>query len=386
VPGDNANTGHTSATPKQNLSGFNVNALPAGTQLLFARGGAWTDFYVMLKNLYATPTQPIVFDSYTPAWGGVASPWLKVSHFVGFEFGHYNDRDNDGGYTLRNLKLDGEGVSDWGLWLRANLRNLTVENLEITRFEIGVHSQSDAIDGVTFFTLRNSNIHHNSSMGMLGSANDSVIDGNTFAYNNFSGSVFSHAIYLGSGSHESRNVSVRGNTFTNNSVCTDLTYCPSKPALTGACDGGNVTVHGQWDGVLIENNRIEQAASTGGCYGFSITTGYNSAEWFRNFVVRGNTVVNLGNCSVCANAAPGILVEDNRFINSQTTYHAGASIGGSTGAGDDVDSGAIVRNNIACFPSSAPYQTVANVSGAGAQVTGNTTYTGAAATTGPCIP
>ena len=40
MAGSNANPG-SAAAPKQNLSGFNLDALPAGTTLLFKRGGAW---------------------------------------------------------------------------------------------------------------------------------------------------------------------------------------------------------------------------------------------------------------------------------------------------------------------------------------------------------
>jgi hypothetical protein len=355
VQGDDANVGTSPDAPKRTLVGFNVNALPAGARVVFARGGAWTNFHVMLKNLNATPTEPIVFDSYAPAWGGSAAPWLKVSQFIGFEFGHFNDTDNDGGYTVRNLKLDGEGVADWGLWLRTTTRNITLENLDITGFKIGLHTVNEGATGNTAFVLRNSHVHHNSDMGWLGAANDALIEGNTFAYNNFSGSVFSHAIYLGSGSRESRNITLRGNSFLRNSV------------VNGTCTGGNVTVHGQLDGLLFENNAIVQDASAGGCYGFSISPAYSSAEWFRNTVVRGNTVVNLGNCAICAASAPGIVIENNLVVNTQATYQAAVAIPVfDPEAGDDADRGAIVRNNTAVFTrSSAGSEAIVLRAGAG---------------------
>jgi len=369
TPGDNTNNGHTPGTARQNLTGFDVNAVPAGTQLLFSRGGAWTNFRVTLRNLYATPTQPIVFDSYTPAWGGSALPWLKVSHFVGFEFGRYNDTENDGGYIVRNLKLDGENVGDWGAWLRTTTRNVTLENLEITGFEIAVHAVNEGATGNTAFALRNSNIHHNSGMGLLGAAYDSVIEGNVFANNNFSGSAFNHAIYLGSGSRESRNVTVRNNTFTNNST------------VNGVCTGGNVTVHGQWDGLLFENNRIEQVESTGGCYGFSITTGYTTAEWFRNVVVRNNTIVNLGNCAVCVDAAPGIVIENNNIFKQWPTYHAAVVIAGDAKTGGDAeDTGAIIRNNTVYLSQAVGFNEAIAIrahSGTDIQVVSNLIYNGA---------
>lgn len=334
VAGNNANAGTSAAAPKRNLSGFNVNALPAGAALLFARGGVWSDFRVMLKNLNVNSSQPLVFDAYTPAWGGTAAPWFKVAQFVGFEFGHFNDTDNDGGYTLRNLKLDGEmnGNSPWGLWLRDQVHHVTVENLEITRFAIGVHSSGGALPGVSSLTIRNSNIHHNSEHGMLGNANDMLIEGNTIADNNMDGGGFEHGIYLGGQGH---NGIIRNNTFTNNS------------APNGVCTGGNLTVHGQWDGLVIEGNTITQAASLGGCYGISVTDGYASVEYFRNLVIRGNTIVNLGGCSICIDSAPNVLVENNVIVNP---LWGGITIPGlGAGAGDDAPSAATIRNNSIYF-------------------------------------
>jgi hypothetical protein len=369
VPGNNANAGTSASAPKRDFAGFDVNTLGPGSRVLFARGGAWTGLRLMVKNRYATPTEPIVFDSYVPSWGGSARPWLKVSDFVGFEFGHFNDTDNDGGYTVRNLKLDGEGVADWGIWLRTTTRHITLEDLEITGFRIGLHVVNEGPTGNTHFTLRNSLIYRNSGMGLLGAANDALIEGNTFADNNFSGSSFNHAIYLGSGERESRNITLRGNTFRNNSV------------TGGRCTGGNVTVHGRFDGLLFENNVITQDASDGSCYGFSIGPSYDSAEWFRNTVVRGNTVVNLGSCAICAASAPGIVIENNLVVNTQAAYHAAVLIPVfAPEAGDDADRGAIVRNNTAVLARAAAWNDAIVLraeAGSGLQLVSNLVYYGA---------
>jgi len=363
VPGNNANAGTSASAPKQNLSGFDVNGLPAGSRLLFARGGTWTNFGVSLRNLNATTTSPIVFDSYAASWGSNERPWLMTSSATAFNFGVYNDTVADGGYTIRNLKLDGRGTpSAWGLFLHNETRNVVVENMEITGFYIGIHSQGMGATGNTGLVVRNSNIHHNSEHGMLGDANDMVIEGNTFAYNNMDGGSFEHGIYLGG---HGRNGIVRNNTFLNNS------------APNGVCNGGNFTVHGQWDGLLIEGNRVQQDAATGGCYGMSITPGYNSAEYFRNVVIRGNTVDNVGGCGICVGAAPGVLVENNTVIHRQSTsltailIPTNVAIGDPTNIGDDLDAGAIVRNNQACFDAPNGQQTVVVVSGVGAQVSNN---------------
>ena len=376
VTGNNANAGTSASAPKQTLAGVNLNTLPAGALLLFARGGDWANFTTnqadQLENLNVTPAQPMVFDAYTPSWGGTAAPWLKTASGIAVELGGYNNVANDGGYTFRNLKFDGLQSGTWGFWLRDNLRYVTIENVEITGFGIAIHSQGTAPSYVNHFTLRNSNIHHNYDMGILGKFMDSVIEGTIFESNNFSGSAFSHAIYFSGGDD---NI-IRNNTFTNNSVA------------NGTCNGGNVTFHGQSNGMLVENNTITQVASTGGCYGFSITSGYTSPEWFRNYIVRGNTIVNLGYLAIAVHAAPGIVIENNIIRNSQTGLQYAVSVGASDGvgaAGDDVATDAIVRNNVVCYSQpNANSRAVVIIAPATGTETGTIYRTGADASTGAC--
>ncbi len=336
VAGSNANAGTSASAPKRDLSGFNFNALPAGSRLLFNRGGAWNHTMIRFENNNVTPASPLVVDAY----GSGAPPVWRTAASHAIEFGNWQNTTNDGGYTIRNLKLDGLCTGEWGLWLRDNVRNVMIENVEITGFAIAVHSQSSAPHGVTGTVMRNSTIHRNRSMGLLGQFEGALIEGNVFEANNFSGSTFNHAIYLSGNQHGGSNGVMRNNRFINNST------------VNGVCQGGNVTAHGQMSNRLIEGNLIQQDSSAGGCYGFSITPGYFTPEWFRNFVVRGNTVVNLGNCAICAGAAPGILVQGNTIVQLNATLHRGIVIptsvdpGGSpTSAGDNVDGGAIVRDN-----------------------------------------
>ena len=355
VPGNNANAGTTPATAKRTLEGFSVNTLPAGARLLFARGGAWAQFRVApLENAQATREQPLTFDAY----GTGPVPWLKTASGTAFEFGRWQSQVNDGGYVLRNLKLDGLGTGTWGLWLRDNVHDILIENVEITGFALGIHTQSGAPHGVRNVRLLQSRLAHNREMGILGHFNDSVIENTTFERNNFSGSVFHHAIYLSHGN----NITIRGNRFLHNSV------------VNGECTGGNVTFHGVMDNVLIENNRIEQVASTGGCYGFSVTAGYDTAESFTRFVLRNNTVINLGNCSFCINSAPGVVVEGNLSIVDRVQYHSAVNIGGPVDAGDAADTGAIVRNNRACYPANGAYQFGETVQSPGGEVSGNVVF------------
>ena len=116
VPGSNANAGTSPSAPKQTLAGFNLNALPAGAQVLLARGGAWAWPTTALHNLNATPSQPLVFDAY----GTGPAPLLRTaSNFAFYLGGNWGNTTNDGGYVLRNLRLDGSGSAQWACgWCR----------------------------------------------------------------------------------------------------------------------------------------------------------------------------------------------------------------------------------------------------------------------------
>lgn len=367
VAGNNFNGGTRPSAPKRNLAGFDLNRLPAGTRLLFARGGVWSDVNLRIVNLNATPTQPIVFDAY----GAGPVPVLQTARGTGLEFGAYNEVNQDGGYTLRNLKFDGLGSGQWGLWLRGDLRNVTIEHLEITGFETGIHSQSSGPHGITALVVRKSFIHGMRKHGMLGGANDMLLEDNLVANNNIDGGAFEHGFYLASG----RNVVVRNNTFANNS------------APNGICNGGNLTLHGKLENWLIEGNTITQEAAMPGCYGLSITPGYNTPEWFRGFTVRGNTIVNVGLCAICAGAAPGIVIENNIIVNLQGTGQIGIQIPtGKFTAGDEPDTGAIVRNNTIFFARAGARSVGVNVArGSRLQVVSNLVYFGAESNATACF-
>jgi len=366
APGSNANPG-TQTAPKQNLAGLNVNTLPAGSRLLFNRGGAWAAFSVRLENLNTTVAAPLTFDAY----GSGPAPWLQVASGNMFNLGGgWMNTTNDGGYVIRNLKLDGMGTAQWGVWFVQNVRDVLIENSEVTGFGIGINSNAGTPHDVRGVTLRNNNINRNRAMGLLGHYNDLLIEGNLFEANNFSGSTFDHGSYLGGGN----NITIRDNRYLRNSV------------VNGVCQGGNMTFHGQIDGMLIEGNTIEQDAAAEQCWLMSITQGYSSAEWFRNTVIRNNRLINGGNTVMAVQSAPGVLIEGNVTINTQATTQTSFAVGSGPGPyadGDDPDSGAIVRNNTACQSGGAA-GSVVNLNSPGGTATGNTVITGPAATTGVC--
>lgn len=360
VAGSNSSLGTSPSAPKRDLAGLDIGSLGAGSQLLFRRGGAWDVRRIDVHNSYATPDTPLVFDAY----GSGAAPLLRASSGTAIQVGgSWGNTDDDGGYTFRNLQLVGGSADadNWGFWLVQNVQGVTIENVSISGFGVGISASGGSPHGITRLTVRNSDISRNSSMGFIGPVSQSLFEGNQFQGNNFSGSLMSHAVYLVSGSGNT----VRGNRFIRNSV------------VGGECTGGNFTAHGLIDGLLIENNLIEQDAGNITCAGFSITQGYDYTEAFRNVVVRGNTVVNVGPCAVCVNSAPGIVIESNRSYNTNGRAHTLAM---TFGQNDTPMTSPVVRNNALC---------VATLDGSltnllGALLSGNVIRVGADATTGEC--
>ncbi len=374
VAGNNANPGSIAA-PKRDLTGMNINNLPAGTRLRFFRGGAWNWTNLRLENSFATAANPLSFE----AFGEGPRPLFNAPNIGSgaIDFGEYNNTSNDGGYVFRGLKFDGQGSSAHAFFLIHNLHHVTIDDCELTGFYIAIHAQARAPHSLRNIVIRNNQIVRNSGMGILGQLRDSLIEGNTFGGNNASGSGFDHGTYLsGADGVSGMSVTLRNNLYLRNSL------------INGVCTGGNMTFHGQMDGVLIEGNTIEQDAAAEGCWLMSITQGSTAAEWFRNFVVRGNTLVNGGNTVIAVQSAPGILIEDNRIFNTQTAYQTGIGVGSTEYQNGDVpDGNAIVRNNIGCYPTPGHQSVLVRVIAPDSTVTNNISYSGAAATAtaAPCL-
>lgn len=363
LPGNNANAGTTPEAPKRDLSGFNVNTLPAGTRLLFKRGGSWNHSTIRLDNRNTNAASPLTFDAY----GTGNAPIFRTVTNYAFEFGGWQNTVDDRGYVFRNIKFDGVGTGQWGFWFRGLLRDVLLENVEITRFYTALEFQGG--DALSFITVRNSKIVNNRGMGMIGTAHDSRFEGNLFEGNG-TGSALVHAVYLSTGN---RNV-FRNNRFVRNSV------------VDGVCTGGNFTAHGQINGLTIEGNTVLQDASADGCYGINLAPGHpNETEGFQNVVIRNNSVINLGGAGIAVQAAPGALIEGNRIIQDQARFHYGISANQTELAEDIPGGGEIIRNNIGCYgPNSTSSSTFITVSTSGTTVTGNVVRTGADSTTGVC--
>lgn len=344
VPGDDSRPGTDPALPRRSLAGFGIASLPAGSTLHFRRGGAWDWPTLRLENLNATAASPLVFDAY----GSGPAPVLRIASGPGIEFGDWQNDTDDHGYVFRNLKFDGLGTGQWGIWLRGRVSEVVIENNEFTGFYIAINSQGGG-DPISRISVLGNLIQGNRGMGMLGHYDHSLIAGNEFRGNNFTGSAFNHGLYVSSNNVVTAGLQIRDNRFIDNSV------------VSGQCTGGNLTLHGQYDGVQITGNVFSVPASSESCYGISATSGYAPApgfpsdpEFFRNMVISGNTLTNLGGCSICTNSAPNVLIERNTVYKTQNAYTQAVAIGAPEN--DGPGGGEVIRDNLACldFPQNNP--------------------------------
>lgn len=204
--------------------GSRINALPAGSQVLFRRGDTISWPHLVLDNRNVTPTQPLVFAAY-----GVGAPPVLQAGAEGIWFGGYQNAILDGGYIFDGLRLRGSTPSGKGMFLQS-VRNLTLRNMTIENFAIGIESQDNSTVPVSELHIQDSSISRNGSMGILGQFRDSVIENTTFEGNNFGGSGFDHGTYLsGKNGTSGINIVLRNNRYIRNSAV-NAGACPSHGA------------------------------------------------------------------------------------------------------------------------------------------------------------
>ncbi len=343
APGNDSNAG-TAAAPWRTTANIlrNFGNLNGGDKLLFAQGGAWSNAGMTLQSLRSTAANPIVFDSYAPSWGGTAKPILREarSGYTMFAFTNGGTPVADAGYQIQNLDLRGEGVAETGIFTSGLTSDITINNVTIDGFRLGLYCGT-AIERIK---LLNSTLRNNSSQGVLTECANSVIEGNTFDNNGFGQAVYDHTIYVNSDYGGAKNMVIRNNTLLNNSI------------IGGVCQSSPLVVHGLVDGLLIENNRVIQAAntSTTGCWGIAVDAGYGTAESFAKIVIRANTLVNMGGMGIGCSSCIAPVIEDNVIVMDAGPELIGIAVPDRPrGPGDAVDTGAIIRNNSIYFANTA---------------------------------
>jgi hypothetical protein len=342
--------------PKQNLSGFSITTMPAGTRFFFARGGSWAaNTYGQIHNDNCTlvdaasgvPTtrECIVFDAYSPSWGGTNKPWLRGGAIEMFQIGRFSSPAETAGYVIRNLKLDGAHTT-WRMAHVINSSHVVFEDNEILGFDGLEDTAPIQIDcTLTFYTgcnrfiiVRRNWFHDMVNIGaVLGSGNHMLVEANTIENVGKLPDPFAghHCMYLGG---HSKSMTVRGNLFKN---------CTSEGS--GQNQGGNLTVHGHFEDLTIENNTFISDAGFGPqSIAISVTGGYDDAgtytsgECFVRTVIRGNRI-GTAQTAIDLNHNTNILIEGNLV---QKVGGSGINWRTREGSANDCTStGPTIRNN-----------------------------------------
>lgn len=365
VAGSNSNNGTSMATPwKDNASNFLRSAIMAaqpGDQFLFAKGMSMANLTIWpmrvdaCVNTNACVLNPVIFDSYTPPWGGTARPILAKSDdgdgvFAFSESGGNNTPD--GGYIVRNLEFRGTGtgtVSAYGIVVANSAHDITIDNIVTDGFNIGVNVWAGTVNGTNpvigkpwNISLTNSTIKNAKQIGTLWGGSDSRICGNTFDNNGAGGNDRDHNAYLGG--YQSGRMLFCKNTFLNNTI------------TGGVSVSVNLVTHGSWDELDIVENFFYQAPGTtnGASWAIAVDGGYDlgpvetPAENFTRVRIARNTIVNPGGIGIGCHACISPVIENNKIVvetdGARTPIRA-IAVPDRVNSGDGPDTGATIRNN-----------------------------------------
>lgn len=340
VNGSDSNDGLSVGAPKLTApSSTQINAAACGDQFLLARGSVFNG-YTPTGNIghgQNCQANPVIISDYEPRVGVTGRPKLQMTASGNvLPFGGYNNTSDDRGYAVRNIEIAGVAVplaydswtNEYGIVLMGRISYVEITNVDMHDFRIPIYiAPNDTILNPTIDHVQiwDSFFHNSYSMGILGTANHWVIERNNFYDINYHGSAGNHAIYVNGVLWAPRYITFRGNTFTN--VSRDLlgvdAGVPGSDSASGVCEGGNLTGRAidmaYW---VMEDNLIKQEyGSAQGCYGISVSAGYDPPESMTKVTIRRNTVINVGECGVCTNTMTNALVENNVVLN----FEAGGS-------------------------------------------------------------
>jgi hypothetical protein len=361
VAGKDSNLGTDPGSPWKTFDKFHTQfgSLETGDHVLFARGGAFTATGVYyFSNSKSRAGNPIVVADYTPTWGAGAGRPI-ITDLTGNLFA-LESSGLDEGFTFQNLDLRGGGTNQ-AFFLYDDLNDVTLDNLDISGFGMGVHCEPGS-RLPNRVRLTNSHVFNNGSFGWLGEANDLLIENNVFDNNGFAtdaeGAGLNHNVYV-SGVVPATGIVIRGNSLTHSAV------------VGGRCGGDSMELEGILHQLLVENNLVQEdiGGASGGCYGIAVNPGYNDVhgENFQGAIIRGNRVINVGANGFNIGACPDCIIENNVVVQEQTLgFGTGIAIPSGVFTPDDLeDTNVTVRNNSIYFGASTTGVTGISLGGTG---------------------
>lgn len=356
VAGNDSNAGTSAAAPWRSISKLQTafNAGKPGDQFLLAKGGAWTAVAMQLfnsngGNASAMYANPMIIDGYTASWGSTAKPILTTttSGANTFDFTRGGAAVANGGYTIRNLSLQGSNVADVGVRLFNGVSRVVLDGLTINGYTSGTTCTelADPATVPSYITIRNSTYTNNKAfaIGMWGCPNITA-ESNTLDNNGFRSPMMDHPVYI-SGSSQGRtvtNVVIRNNRLTNNSL------------TSGMCQSTIIVAHDLASDWTIEGNYIYQAPGTSGpgCWGIAVSPGNGGfTEGMDRLAVRGNTIANVGNTAIELASCRSCTVENNVLVWEKATNADGIRFHAPVTSPALVGTALSVRNNSIYFAS-----------------------------------
>ena len=351
IAGDDNNAGTSADAPRRTLANAvaRFGSLTGNYTIAFCKGGAFDSTATVWNSIgtstCAAGTTCNDLREYIPTtFAGIAKPILN--NYAGSAT-LFTVQNNRGGVRILNLSLKGDGGAlsngNDGFFLYRGGHDVTMCNLDMDAFNMAVYNESGGSGDVqtTNIKLTGSSITNTRMLGYLGGGDNAEI-----SYNNWDGNggsnMFDHTIYLASGKNVS-NMQMIGN------------YIHGQ--WGPKCYGSVMNAHAAIDGLLIKDNTVvvEATQTTPGCWGlaFNNNTGATHAQYYRNAVFSGNTVINGGNLGFTVSSCPGCVIENNVVISNWVSGGGtGISVpayGANTTRGDDASTANIVRNNTVWF-------------------------------------
>ena len=366
VAGSDSNPGTSPSAPLQTLSkaADAFSKMNAGDTVALCRGGKWSGRGMTLTNAKCKKDGTCDVRDYAPPWGSgveaLPSLWINGGGNGATLISFTHTSSHFEGYRLLNLDMHGSST-DTALFFWNETTDVDLCNLSMDGFNISVNMSGG--DQPTYGTpanivLRGSRITNNTNIGYIAVCDHCSVEDSYFDNNGVRNST-THSVYFAS---QAWNVS--GQVVVHTSMGMRLSRNEIHHS-TQQCKGAPVVVHGRHQDAVLEENVVDAASSTDGCWGPGVGCGaYPYGCWFRNTIIRGNTLKGLGNVGTDNSNCVGCLIENNLIVMNKSGN--AISLGGDKprpagdagytrwdGTPDDPTNNVTVRNNTIYFTADA---------------------------------
>ncbi len=381
VAGSDSNAGTTPAAPFQGFAkaASTFAKMAAGDTVALCRGGRWSATGGGFANPNCRKDNTCDLRDYAAPWADDSEPlpsvWINGGTSGGtlITFSHVPQHQE--GFRVFNLDLHGTRT-DTAIFFWNETTDVDLCNLSMDGFNTSVNmSGGDKPEfGIPAnIVLRRSRITNNSNLGYIAVCDNCAVE-DCYFDNNGVVNATTHSVYFASTVwstggknvvHETVGMRLSRNEFHHSKV---------------QCNGAPVVVHGRHKNVILENNTMDAVSATDGCWGLGVGCGgYPYGCWFKDAIIRGNTIRGLGNTGTENNNCSNCIIENNLIILDRSGN--GITLGGerpreaghaqytrSDGQLDQPTTNAVVRNNTIQFTDKA-------VSGRGISVSSGTGHT-----------